>query len=102
MARLCPSDTKTSWDTRVGAWAMTEKKAGRDYVTERLHDAIEGLQHDVTRVEIWATALSTFTQPVPDYRTDPKFELGQPVETGPLAEKPDLERVENAARKPPK
>ncbi len=57
---------------------------------------------DVTRVEIWATALSTFTQPVPDYRTDPKFELGQPVETGPLAEKPDLERVENAARKPPK
>ena len=52
---------------------MTEKKTGREYVTERLHEAIDGLRKDVTRVEIWATALLTFTQPVPDYPHGPEI-----------------------------
>jgi hypothetical protein len=70
---------------------MARKKAGPETVSDKLHEAIDGLRKDVTRVEIWATALSTFSQPVPDYRPNPKFELGQPVETGRLAEKDKAE-----------
>ena len=81
---------------------MTEKKTGREDVSDRLHEAIDGLRKDITRVEIWATALSTFTQPVPDYRSDPKFELGQPVETGSFVENPDQAVVEKAIEKPAK
>jgi hypothetical protein len=81
---------------------MTEKKTGREDVSERLHEAIEGLRKDVTRVEIWATALYTFTQPVPDYRADRKFELGQPVKTDPLAEKFDPEPAKNRGKEPSK
>jgi len=44
---------------------MTEKKAGREAVSERLHEAIEGLRKDATRVEIWATALSHSRSPSP-------------------------------------
>ena len=78
-----------------------DREKGRpDYITERLHDAIEGLRTDVTRVEIWATALSTFTQPVPDYRTDPNSSSDSRSKPVRSREKPDLERVENAARKP--
>jgi hypothetical protein len=61
---------------------MVRKQSGPDGISEKLHEAIDGLRKDVTRVEIWATALSTFAKPVPDYRPDPKYELGQPVETG--------------------
>lgn len=81
---------------------MTVKKAGREAVSERLHEAIEGLRKDATRVEIWATALSTFTQPIPDYRMDPKFELGQPVDTGRLAENHGPGAAKSAGEKPSK
>lgn len=54
-----------------------KQQIGREEITERLHEAIDGLRKDVTRVEIWATALSSFTQPVPDYSPNKKFELGQ-------------------------
>ncbi len=80
---------------------MTEKKMGREGVSERLHEAIDVLRKDVTRVEIWATALFTFTQPIPDYRADPKFELGQAVKTGPLVEKRDQEPGKKNGKKPP-
>ena len=52
-------------------------KRGPDEINNRLHEAIEGLRKDVTRVEIWATALSSFTQSVPDYSPSNTFELGQ-------------------------
>lgn len=81
---------------------MTEKKTGRDVVSERLHKAIEGLRKDVTRVEIWATALFTFSQPIPDYRADPKFELGQPLDTGPLTENEAREEPGKGGEKPSK
>ncbi len=51
-------------------------KAGPDVITERLHDAIDGLRKDVTRVEIWATALGSFSRPVPDYSPSREFEWG--------------------------
>ena len=52
-------------------------KSGHDEINNRLHEAIDGLRKDVTRVEIWATALGSFSQPVPDYSPNQKFELGQ-------------------------
>ena len=52
-----------------------ELQDGRDEIHSRLHEAIEGLRKDVTRVEIWATALGSFSQPVPDYRPESKFDL---------------------------
>ena len=76
------------------------RKTNPDVINEKLHEAIDGLRKDVTRVEIWATALSTFAQPVPDYRPNPKFELGQPVETGTLAENDNAETDENPRTKP--
>jgi hypothetical protein len=63
---------------------MARKTSGPDGISDKLHEAIDGLRKDVTRVEIWATALSTFSQPVPDYRPNPKYQLGQPVETDKL------------------
>lgn len=76
------------------------RKTNPDVINEKLHEAIDGLRKDVTRVEIWATALSTFAQPVPDYRPNPKFELGKPVETGPLAENDNPEPDQNERGKP--
>lgn len=70
---------------------MARKTSGPDGISEKLHEAIDGLRKDVTRVEIWATALSTFAKPVPDYRPNPKHELGQPVETGKPAENDNTE-----------
>ena len=78
---------------------MARKKSNPDVIHEKLHEAIDGLRKDVTRVEIWATALSTFAQPVPDYRPNPKFELGKPVETGALAENDVPEPGENERQK---
>lgn len=75
--------------------ASEEKaKTGREDINERLHDAIDGLRKDVTRVEVWATALGSFTQPVPDYSPSKKFELGRtdtqaPKETENDASAPD-------------
>jgi hypothetical protein len=70
---------------------MARKASGPDGISEKLHEAIDGLRKDVTRVEIWATALSSFAKPVPDYRPNPKFELGQRVEAGKLAENDNRE-----------
>lgn len=58
-----------------------EHKTGHQEINERLRDALDGLRKDVTRVEIWATALGSFTQAVPDYRPNKKFELGQDPDT---------------------
>jgi hypothetical protein len=55
---------------------MARKKSGSDVVSQKLHEAIDGLRKDVTRVEIWATALLSFAKPVPDYQPDRTHELG--------------------------
>ncbi len=57
--------------------AQKETKTGRDEINQRLHDALEGLRKDVTRVEVWATALGSFSEPVPEYRPSKEFELSQ-------------------------
>ncbi len=47
----------------------------QDRIQQDLRDAIETLQSDVTRVELWAYALSGFAQPVSDYGPDEKYRL---------------------------
>lgn len=44
-------------------------------ISRRLQEAIERLQQDVTRVEVWAGALSGFLKPVPSYDADQKHML---------------------------
>jgi len=78
---------------------MARNTPGADGISEKLHEAIDGLRKDVTRVEIWATALSIFAKPVPGYRPNPRHELGQPVETGKLAENDHPEPPKNASKK---
>lgn len=46
---------------------MDPVKPEQQKVAEKLQDALDRLQQDVKRVEIWAGALTGFTQPVPDY-----------------------------------
>jgi hypothetical protein len=46
---------------------MTQKGDAEVALSRHLHDAIERVRQDVERVEFWAEAMSSFTQPVPDY-----------------------------------
>lgn len=55
-------------------------KPAAEEINERLQDAIDGLRKDVTRVEVWATALGTFARPVPEYQPDEKYRLGQSLQ----------------------
>ena len=57
-----------------------QPKQGPAEITERLQDAIDELRKDATRVEVWATALSTFSKPVPDYQPDEKHRLGKALQ----------------------
>ncbi len=81
---------------------MTDGKSGRDDVNERLHRAIAGLRSNITRVEIWATALFTFSQPVPGYEPDPRYQLGQQVKTGRIAGHAAQEPAKEATEEPSK
>ena len=81
---------------------MTDRKTGREDVNERLHKAIAGLRSNITRVEIWATALFTFSQPIPGYEPDPRYELGQPVKSGRMGQNGEPEPVKEAAEEPSK
>jgi hypothetical protein len=36
-------------------------------ISRRLHEALAQLHKDMWRVEVWASALSGFVQPIPDY-----------------------------------
>ncbi|HWV51824.1 hypothetical protein [Pseudorhodoplanes sp.] len=79
---------------------MARKTSDPDGISEKLHEAIDGLRKDVTRVEIWATALSTFSRPIPEYRPNPKFELGRPVETGKPTKNDNAEPAVRKREKP--
>jgi hypothetical protein len=56
---------------------MKRNATGQEEIKQRLQEAIEGLRKDATRVEIWATALGTFAEPVPEYQPDSRFRLGK-------------------------
>jgi hypothetical protein len=78
---------------------MARKTSGPDGISEKLHEAIDGLRKDVTRVEVWATALSTFAKPVPDYQPNAKYQLEKPVESEKSAENDNLEPGEDGRGK---
>lgn len=80
--------------------AKTSASEASDRISEKLNKALDGLRKDVTRVEIWATALATFAQPVPEYRPDPKYLLRRSPETEnfePPATRP-ADKNQNAGR----
>ncbi len=55
---------------------MSAEKSIRNDIGRRLQEAVDGLRKELTRVEVWAIALGGFSKPVPQYRPDPRFELG--------------------------
>jgi hypothetical protein len=58
-----------------------------DQAVERLQEAIEQLQKDVVRVEVWAAALTGFSKPVPDYQPNDDFMLKSPKDDGAASSK---------------
>ena len=45
-------------------------KTAQQTLTRQLCDSVDGLQKQVEKVEFWASALTGFTQPIPDYDPD--------------------------------
>ncbi len=43
-------------------------KPAEDAIYRKLIEALERLQEDLDRVELWSTALDHFHRPVPEYR----------------------------------
>ncbi len=46
---------------------MTIYEDGREETIRHLLEAIEQVRRDMTKVELWASALNGFSRPVPDY-----------------------------------
>jgi hypothetical protein len=44
------------------------KYESNDKIVAKLFEAIDSVREDVARVEFWASAVTGFAQPVPDYR----------------------------------
>lgn len=66
---------------------LDDTDAPRRQIAKRLQEAIKDLRADVARVELWASALTSFTQPIPDY--DPSEETDLRREHVLAASKPD-------------
>jgi hypothetical protein len=60
------ADAGASTDDRDNTAQMIEQK---------LQEAIETLRMDAARVELWASALSCFTRPIPDYEFERRHRL---------------------------
>jgi hypothetical protein len=50
-------------------------------LARHLGDSVERLQKQVEKVEFWASAVTGFTQPVPDYEPE-STQIGRYVKTG--------------------
>lgn len=46
---------------------MRAKGAATDALARHLHAAIERVREDMAKVEFWADAMTSFSEPVPDY-----------------------------------
>ena len=46
---------------------MSAMEPAEDKIVRNLQQAVQRLQDDLAQVEIWAGALNTFSQPIPDY-----------------------------------
>ena len=49
---------------------MTTKAVATDALARHLHAAIERVREDMQKVEFWADAMTSFSEPVPDYEPD--------------------------------
>jgi hypothetical protein len=48
----------------------TTKGVATDALARHLHAAIERVREDMEKVEFWADAMTSFSEPVPDYEAD--------------------------------
>jgi hypothetical protein len=58
----------------------------RDDLARHLADSIESLQKQVAKVEFWASVMTGFAQPVPDYEPE-TTQIGRYVRPGRLRRK---------------
>jgi hypothetical protein len=56
--------------------SQTSVDGAQHRIEKELRAAIDTLRSDMTRVELWASALVGFAKPVPGYEADEKFRLG--------------------------
>ncbi len=60
---------------------MTAIEPAAEKIVRNLQQAVERLQDDIARVELWAGALGCFTKPIPDYgHGQTRFDLPKPDE----------------------
>jgi hypothetical protein len=67
-------------------WSTSLPDRGRDdpqEIAEKLREAIDTLRVDATRVDLWASALSGFARPIPDYDFEHRFRLKRTPEEPP-------------------
>jgi hypothetical protein len=48
----------------------TTKGVATDALARHLHAAIERVRDDMEKVEFWADAMTSFSEPVPEYKAD--------------------------------
>jgi hypothetical protein len=74
----------------------------RERIARQLVESVDRLQKEVEKVEFWATAVTAFTQPVPDYEpgSPNAFRHVRPAEAPKKARKKSAEkRAEKSADK---
>ena len=49
---------------------MGPRGAAAEALARHLHDALEQVREDMAKVEFWAEAMTSFSEPVPDYGED--------------------------------
>jgi hypothetical protein len=49
---------------------MSDKGVAANAMARHLHAAIERVREDMAKVEFWADAMTSFSEPVPDYESD--------------------------------
>lgn len=67
---------RTELDASLGRIAgfVCRSSADTPYgrIVRRLQDAIDDMHADVARIELWASALKSFAEPIPDYSPSKK------------------------------
>ncbi|HWG05302.1 MAG TPA: hypothetical protein VG271_09850 [Beijerinckiaceae bacterium] len=59
-----------------------------DMIVRNLVEAAERLHEDLDRLELWATALACFSQPVPDYEPADQYLLPASAQRAPQPSRP--------------
>jgi hypothetical protein len=72
---------------------MAKQEPAGETIARNLQEAIERLQEDIANVQLWASALGSFSQPIPDYRPDSDFTLPQAKSGGGYEPLPPAERL---------